>query len=358
MIGQPTCTNQWNGHNAPNIMRLRIHQGSDDYRLNDKNNNCAMSQNLLEHTRSNRVFADLKQSLREIGCDVCDVNELADVPQAIRNQCCTGPNAVVNATIMSGPGIKVTPIERKGYKISANDEAPITSDLTPDYKKGTSIHKVLFSILNHELPKAVREAIRAPRIADMEIFKVHEDGIDYFQNPYFGDKGCGRRTGLHPREWYVKIYTCAQVEPYYLDLAPMVEDLRREILWQARRETDKAIRRALTIYHNKFHRYDVGCKPPHHGGHHHPCRPCPPHKDPEFGGFDPDDDFNVDPEMPDNDEPTVIIPPISEDFPIIEEGTGNCPICDKDEDFGGFDPDMDFGNDDWLDSLDELNKKD
>lgn len=353
--------NQWNG---PNFKGLRIHLISDDYRLNNKNNNCAMSQNLLEHTRSNRVFADLKQSLREIGCDVCDINELADVPQAIRNQCCTGPSAVVNATLMSGPGIKVTPIERKGYKISANDEAPITSDLTPDYKRGTSIHKVLFSILNHELPKAVREAVRAPRIADMEIFKVHEDGIDYFQNPYFGEKGCGRRTGLHPREWYVKIYTCAQVEPYYLDLAPMVEDLRREILWQARRETDKAIRRALTIYHNKYHRFDVGCKPPHHHGHHHPCRPGMDH---EYGGFDPEGDpgFNVDPEEPGNDEPTVIIPPISDDFPIVEEGTGDCPICDKDENYGGFGGDDDFGVDaegdddmDWLESLNEPNKKD
>ena len=219
---------------------------------------------------------------------------------------------------------------------------------------------MLFSILNHELPKAVREAVRAPRIADMEIFKVHEDGIDYFQNPYFGEKGCGRRTGLHPREWYVKIYTCAQVEPYYLDLAPMVEDLRREILWQARRETDKAIRRALTIYHNKYHRFDPEHRPPHHGH-----RPCPDHT---FGGFDPDGDpdFNVDPETPGDDDPTVIIPPIPDDSPIVEEGTGDCPICDKDENYGGFDPDGDpdfsvdaEGDDtDWLESLNEPNKKD
>lgn len=325
-----------------------------------------MSQNLLEHTRSNRVFADLKQSLREIGCDVCDINELADIPRAIRNQCCTGPNAVVNAAIMPGPGIKVTPIERKGYKISANDEAVLTSDLTPEYKKGTSLHKVLFGILNHELPKAVREAIRAPRIADMEIFKVHEDGIDYFQNPYFGEKGCGRRTGLHPREWYVKIYTCAQVEPYYLDLAPMVEDLRREILWQTRREADKAIRRALTIYHNKYHRYDMIERPPHRPPHHHgPHRPCCPGKDETFGGYDPDDGFTVDPETPDTEDPIVIEPPISEDFPIIEEGTGDCPICDKDENFGGYDPDDNFTVDpevdddlSWLDSLNDINKKD
>lgn len=327
-----------------------------------------MSQNLLEHTRSNRAFADLKQALREIGCDVCDIEGLADVPNAIRSQCCTGPNAVVNAAIMPGPGIKVTPIERKGYKISATDEAPISADLNQEYKKGTSIHKVLFNILNKDLPKAMQDAIRAPRIADIEVFKVYEDGIDYFQNAYFGDKGSGRRTGLHPNEWYIKIYTCAQVEPYYLSLAPMIEDLRKEILWEARREADKTMRKLLAGYHEKYHK-NMSCSKHEHKSHKHHTnhfnRP-----DHSFGGYDPDDAFAVDPneseddgEKNENNNPVVIDQPISDQYPIIQEGTGNCPICDHDDSFGGYEGDDNFlidgedgSNDDYTDDswIDDL----
>ena len=309
-----------------------------------------MSRNLLDHARENRDMDTLKQAFASIGCD-CDFNDIDGAAEAVR-KLSTVPT-VVNAAIMPGPGVKVTPIERKGYKLSANDEATLTSDISDKFRKGTSIHNVLKGIVNHEIPKAVKHAIRAPRVTDITVFRVYDDGIDYYDNPYFGPKGQGRKSGLQPCTWYVKLYTPTQVEPIYVNLSPMVEGLRREILMETRREADKAIAAAI---HGLRHELGMHVC----GGHHHkPCRPIKPEPpvcpEPPIGPgpVEPIDPVEppVCPEPTEPIGPIIYEQPIDPETPLIKEDevTG-CPLCDRDPSFDGYDDDDTFG----VDSEDEF----
>ena len=306
-----------------------------------------MSRNLLDHARENRDMQVLKNAFQSIGCD-CDFNDIAGAAEAIR-KLSTVPT-VVNATLMPGPGVKVTPIERKGYKLSANDEAQLTADISEKFRKGTSIHNVLKGIVHHEIPKAMRQAIRAPRVSDITVFKVYDDGIDYYDNPYFGPKGQGRKSGLQPCAWYVKLYTTAQVEPLYVCLSPMVEDLRREILLETRREADKAIEAAIHKLGHELGLHPIpwpGCghKPNHKPGHGHhrpenPVKPVEP-IEPEDPGNSP-----VDPEEPETTGPIIYEQPLDPNEPHIKyDDPVGCPICDRDPDFSGYAGDDDFGVD-------------
>lgn len=328
-----------------------------------------MSRNLLDHARENHDMSKLKQAFQSIGCD-CDFNDIDGAAEAIR-RLSTVPT-VVNAALMPGPGVKVTPIERKGYKLSANDEAQLTADISDKFRKGTSIHNVLKGIVHHEIPKAMKQAIRAPRVSDITVFKVYDDGIDYYDNPYFGPKGQGRKSGLQPCAWYIKLYTVSQVEPLYVCLSPMVEDLRREILLETRREADKAIEAAIHKLSHELGLHPIpwpgcGCEKPEHPGHHRPGhghhRPEKP-VEPEL----PEDPGNspIDPEEPEQEGPIIYEQPNDPDTPDIKyDDPVGCPICDEDPDFGGYRGDDDFefnvepeetGNDDFdnfLKSLDE-----
>lgn len=328
-----------------------------------------MSRNLLDHARENRDMNTLKQAFKSIGCD-CDFNDIDGAAECIR-ELSTVPT-VVNATLMPGPGVKVTPIERKGYKLSANSEAVLIADINGKFRKGTSIHNVLGDIVNCEIPKAMKMAIRAPRVSDIVVFKVCDDGVDYYDNPYFGPKGRGRKSGLQPCAWYVKLYTIAQVEPLYVCLSPMVEDLRREILLEARHETDKAIAAAI---HKLKH--ELGLLPPHYPGcgcdhkpchgHHCPETPTTPPTEPEGPTTPPAEPDE--PDEPTQEGPIIYEQPIDPSTPVISEGhepTG-CPICDRDPVFGGYDDDPEFsvdeegtgcGDDDFNEFLNQLIKED
>lgn len=303
-----------------------------------------MSRNLLDHARENRDMLKLKDAFKSIGCD-CDFDDINGAADAVR-KLSTVPT-VVNATLMPGPGVKVTPIERKGYKLSANSEAQLISDISEKYRKGTSIQNVLSGIIRHDIPKAVRMAIRAPRVSDIEVFKVYDDGIDYYNNPYFGPKGQGRKTGLQPCAWYIKIYTTAQVEPLYVCLSPMVEDLRRSILMETRREADKAIAAAIHALKNGEEWTGCTCEDFHHGHHHKPCRPNRPNEPiiPPVDPVEPEEPGNspIDPEEPTGTGPIIYEQPLDPNEPHIkyDDPTG-CPICDKDPDFGGYRGDDDF----------------
>lgn len=322
-----------------------------------------MSRNLLDHARENRDMITLKKAFQSIGCD-CDFDDINGAAEAIKNLS-TVPT-VFNATLLPGPGVKVTPIERKGYKISANSEAQLFADINEKYRRGTSIHNVLAGILTHDLPKAVKVAIGAPRVSDIEVFKVYDDGIDYYNNAYFGRKGQGRKTGLQPCTWYVKIYTTSQVEPLYVSLSPIVTDLYNNLMQDMRREVGKMVDDAIKAtqigepndpdstlenvdktdpndwhYQPNFgpHKPVHGChKPGHCGGHHKPQRPCRP------------EPIYPEPEDPEeNDGPIIYEQPTDPNSPGIsyDEPTG-CPICDEDKDFGGYAGDDNFGIDQTL----------
>lgn len=286
--------------------------------------------NLLETTRKNRALEDCKSALREIGCEFCDdVESVEDVAKKIRHELCTNPHAVVNATLQGGPGVKITPIDRKGYKISANSDAVLTHDLTAELTKGTSLYKVLYRIINHMIPKAVQTAIQYPYIISTDVFKAAADGIDYYVNSAFGIKGKGRKAGLHPGEWYLKLSTTAAIEPLYIGLGALVEDIKNDILVEAAHQTDRMIELAFEM-HNKIHHGsewdstpdyptldpDFSFKPnkphkpdhkPNHKPNHKPGCPLPPVDDDDCGcDFDddvkfPEDldpDFSVTPEKP------------------------------------------------------------
>ncbi len=344
-----------------------------------------MSQGLLEHARQNRAFADCKSALREVGCDVCDVDDMDDVAKKIRNELCAGPQAVINAVLASGPGIKVTPIDRKGYKISANDGAIITRDLGKEFPAGTTIAKVLYAILNDVIPTATKEASAAPAIVDLEFIRAPYDGIDYYDNKAFGREGSGQKNGLHPGEWYLKVTTFAQREPIYASLGAFIADIKDCFMKDVRHMVGHMIDSAMQNHkESSYHHSDVilgpgSCPPididpgflvppcrPHHPHHDPgflvpPCRPHHPHHDHGFGGFDPDEGFNVTPEEPttpeEPSEPIVIEQPNDPNIPDIIEGTGDCPICDKDDTFGGFEGDDKFGIDSDEETINDIINK-
>lgn len=239
--------------------------------------------NILEAVTAQRNAADVKSALREIGCDVSGMDDLSDVAKIIREQCVTGPNAVINAKLMSGPGVKITPIDRKGYKISANSDAVLVGDLTDNLPAGTSMHKVLFQIINKMIPDAVRQAAGTPSILSMEIFKAPYDGVDFYDNRAFGAQGQGRRAGLHPDEWYLKVYLYAQREPLYVSFGQLMMDFRKQLMNEVHHMVDHMIREAIRehLQRSPHHVVEVPVPPHHHGPHgpwydDKPGRLCPP----------------------------------------------------------------------------------
>lgn len=199
--------------------------------------------NILQYASANKALGDIKRSLESVGCDICDVESLTDVSKAIRDQLVTGPNAVINASLVSGPGIKISPIDRKGYKISANDTAVLSQDISSSLPKGMSIHKAMFDIVNKIIPAAALEAAYAPSVLDVSFVKVPYDGCDYY--PLQGQHGNGRKAGLRPNTWYVRITLNSQSEPMYVDMGNVIAEMRNELLCEALHMVDARITKAL-----------------------------------------------------------------------------------------------------------------
>lgn len=199
--------------------------------------------NILQYASANKALSDIKRSLESVGCDICDVESLTDVSKAIRDQLVTGPNAVINASLVSGPGIKISPIDRKGYKISADDTAVLSQDISSSLPKGMSIHKAMFDIVNKIIPAAALEAAYAPSVLDVTFVKVPYDGCDYY--PLQGQHGNGRKAGLRPNTWYVRITLNSQSEPMYVDMGNVIAEMRNELLCEALHMVDARIAKAL-----------------------------------------------------------------------------------------------------------------
>lgn len=199
--------------------------------------------NILQYASANKALSDIKKSLESVGCDICDVESLTDVSKAIRDQLVTGPNAVINASLVSGPGIKISPIDRKGYKISADDTAVLSQDISSSLPKGMSIHKAMFDIVNKIIPAAALEAAYAPSVLDVTFVKVPYDGCDYY--PLQSQHGNGRKAGLRPNTWYVRITLNSQSEPMYVDMGNVIAEMRDELLCEALHMVDARIAKAL-----------------------------------------------------------------------------------------------------------------
>lgn len=199
--------------------------------------------NILQYASANKALGDIKRSLESVGCDICDVESLTDVSKAIRDQLVTGPNAVINASLVSGPGIKISPIDRKGYKISADDTAVLSQDISSSLPKGMSIHKAMFDIVNKIIPAAALEAAYAPSVLDVSFVKVPYDGCDYY--PLQGQHGNGRKAGLRPNTWYTRITLNSQSEPMYVDMGNVIAEMRDELLCEALHMVDARIAKAL-----------------------------------------------------------------------------------------------------------------
>lgn len=199
--------------------------------------------NILQYASANKALGDIKRSLESVGCDICDVESLTDVSKAIRDQLVTGPNAVINASLVSGPGIKISPIDRKGYKISADDTAVLSQDISSSLPKGMSIHKAMFDIVNKIIPAAALEAAYAPSVLDVTFVKVPYDGCDYY--PLQSQHGNGRKAGLRPNTWYVRITLNSQSEPMYVDMGNVIAEMRDELLCEALHMVDARIAKAL-----------------------------------------------------------------------------------------------------------------
>lgn len=202
---------------------------------------------LIDNVKESRSMKDIKSALAEIGVDVNSISNLEDVATAIRG-CNAGPQVVVNGTLSGGHGIKVTPQDRKGYKISGNSDIILTQDLNNKIQSGTTVTKALYNIVNHEIPKAMSEAIHAPFIGGIEFFKAECDGIDYYDNKAFGKEGKGRKSGLRPYAWYLKIYTQSQYEPIYVDFGPFIESIRKDFLKDAAHQTESMIEMAFASH--------------------------------------------------------------------------------------------------------------
>lgn len=199
--------------------------------------------NILQYASANKALSDIKRSLESVGCDICDVESLNDVSKAIRDQLVTGPNAVINASLVSGPGIKISPIDRKGYKISADDTAVLSQDISSSLPKGMSIHKAMFDIVNKIIPAAALEAAYAPSVLDVSFVKVPYDGCDYY--PLQSQHDNGRKAGLRPNTWYVRITLNSQSEPMYVDMGNVIAEMRNELLCEALHMVDARIAKAL-----------------------------------------------------------------------------------------------------------------
>lgn len=280
--------------------------------------------NIMNQTKSSHSLSELKTALADIGIETDYINNSADVAYAIREKCAP-VGSVLQATVTAGPGIKVTPIERKGYRVSANSDATLVQDLTEDLQTGTAIQKVLYKIIHHMIPNAIETAAKAPAIVSVEVFRVGNDGIDYYDNKAFGHKGRGRKAGLRPYEWYLKIYTFTSAEPIYIGLGDMVQSIKREILSDAAHQTERQFAALMQQHIKEYHKniFDRPMKP----GHEHHKPGC----DDVFGGFDPDKDFEVDHKKPGHGHHR---PGHDDSFGGFDPDDGftlenDCPICDE-----------------------------
>ena len=279
---------------------------------------------IVDAAQSEKSVREIKRALEDIGCPVCDADTITDIPDIIRKKCHHGPQHVFNAVIEGGPGIQARLINGKGYKISANDKAELTADLNQELVAGTSIGKALFTIVNKLIPAAAKYGAGAPYIVDVEFVKSSYAGDDSYYNRYFGERGRGRRTGLRPSEWYLKIYVVSQIEPIYTCMGEVITDVQNELMKEMHKMCDQMITRALKEFAH-LHGYDFIEQPncrkpivvdsgykhprpslseadifeiwktmsPHHHDHHRPdCRPMPPHHGDPCGkpgkpGFEP-----------------------------------------------------------------------
>lgn len=191
--------------------------------------------NIIESTQNTRVFEDIRRSITEVGGTAPE--HLSCVGKAIREQLVAGPKAVVNASLVSGKGVKICPIERKGYKISANSGASLLAPVG-DIDAGATVQDALNYLATKAIPGAERNAAKAPHIVGVEYVKIPHDGCDYYDNKAYGSCGVGRKTGLVPNTWYLKLTLFSQVEPVYVSCGPLMSDLKREIMEEMRRMLD------------------------------------------------------------------------------------------------------------------------
>lgn len=227
--------------------------------------------NILKSAQNSNYLETLRDLLICKGCNVDENADMDDIADIIDGQMCHCGDPVVNAILVGGPGIKVTPFDRKGYKISASDEALLSGDISNDLPQGTTIHKALFDIVNKQIPRAMRRAAGAPAIVGAEVFRAEPDGCDYYDNKAFPRHGQGRKSGLRPYAWYLKIYLFSQAEPLYVELSALVEGIRIEFLKQARQQTQRMIEQAMFDHMRRYHSaFDGEC----------PCG-CPYEPDPE-----------------------------------------------------------------------------
>lgn len=191
--------------------------------------------NIIESTQNTRVFEDIRRSITEVGGTAPE--HLSCVGKAIREQLVAGPKAVVNASLVSGKGVKICPIERKGYKISANSGASLIAPVG-DIDAGATVQDALNYLVTKAIPGAERNAAKAPHIVGVEYVKIPHDGCDYYDNKAYGSCGVGRKTGLVPNTWYLRLTLFSQVEPVYVSCGPLMSDLKREIMDEMRRMLD------------------------------------------------------------------------------------------------------------------------
>lgn len=212
--------------------------------------------NIIESTQNTRVFEDIRRSITEVGGTAPE--HLSCVGKAIREQLVAGPKAVVNASLVSGKGVKICPIERKGYKISANSGASLIAPVG-DIDAGATVQDALNYLATKAIPGAERNAAKAPHIVGVEYVKIPHDGCDYYDNKAYGSCGVGRKTGLVPNTWYLKLTLFSQVEPVYVSCGPLMSDLKREIMEEMRRMLD-GFKDNLPKPENPKHDCTCGCK--------------------------------------------------------------------------------------------------
>lgn len=211
--------------------------------------------NIIESTQNTRVFEDIRRSITEVGGTAPE--HLSCVGKAIREQLVAGPKAVVNASLVSGKGVKICPIERKGYKISANSGASLIAPVG-DIDAGATVQDALNYLATKAIPGAERNAAKAPHIVGVEYVKIPYDGCDYYDNKAYGSCGVGRKTGLVPNTWYLKLTLFSQVEPVYVSCGPLMSDLKREIMEEMRRMLD-GFKDNLPKPENPKHDCTCGC---------------------------------------------------------------------------------------------------
>lgn len=292
--------------------------------------------NILEQAIAKRELNNIRTALKSAGVDITDIKSLSDAAKAIEEQLVTGPNAVVNATLSGGPGIKILPIDKKGYRISATSDATISADLTRDLPSGTPVHKVLWAILHKIIPDSMNQAARAQSIVDIDFFRAPYDGKDYYVNRSF-QKGDGIKSGLRPETWYLRIFTTAQKEPLYVDAGPMLEAVCSELEGRLYKRTDELVRHLFNDYELRHaprpRRPDQrgprpgsanaaafnGFPPPPP----HCCPPPPPRPFP-WETEDP-----TEPEEPtDPTEPEEPVDPVEPEEPETPVDPSDCPSCD------------------------------